>query len=213
MKCYEIIELAQVQTEEDYDNDTWIGYINACLDDLTPIVKLLNKKDGIAITPTNGQASVELSSDPDLAGAHSIAKVYFKPNAGTMAQLRRLTLSNTMSKGWQLTDTDIIYQNIGDAPGTSRVDFYRRLKPVSSVNDDLTTVAGLPPEYHSLVVLFCVAKCQQKEEELEDANTAYAEYLAGKKQLRLTRIWEMEPHMRKHVKRATIASLLGGGGA
>ena len=213
MTGHDVIALAQLQSEEDYDTPTWLKYINACPDDLTPVIKLLDKKENIAITPTEGNASVLIADDDDLVNAHSILAVYFAPTDVSPKQLRRLPFGDNASEGWKLTAESILYQNIGTTAGTSRVDFYRRLRPLANVDKDLAADAGLPVEYHNLVVLFCIAKSQQKEEELEDANNAYAEYQIGKKQLFLTRTWEMEPHMRKHIKKARIAAILGASGS
>ena len=54
MTVAEIVALAQLQSEESYDDPTWINYINACLNDLTPIMKLLNTKSNISVSLTNG---------------------------------------------------------------------------------------------------------------------------------------------------------------
>lgn len=209
MTAAEVIALAQLQSEETYDDPTWLKYINACLNDLTPLMKLLNKKEGISVTLTNGNCSISISSDADLAKAASFLNVYFTPSAGSIEQLRRVPVSDNTSKGWKLTQTSIDLQNCGSVNGAARVDYYKRLQPVSLTSDDLLAVTGLPPEYHHMVVLYCVAKSQQKEEELDDANNAYAEYQLGKKQLLYDRTWEMEPHMRRYLKRAKVA-MLGG---
>lgn len=215
MTVAEIVALAQLQSEESYDDPTWINYINACLNDLTPIMKLLNTKSNISVSLTNGNGSISISDDEDLATAASFLNVYFAPSSGKFVQLRRLPISDNSSKGWKLTQSTIELQNLvsasGATSGTVRVDYYKRLQPVTieELEDDLFEISGLPHEYHHMIVLYCVAKSQQKEEELDDANNAYAEYQLGKKQLLYDRTWEMEPHMRRYLKRAKVA-MLGG---
>jgi hypothetical protein len=209
MTAAEVIALAMLQSEETYDDPTWLKYINACLNDLTPIMKLLNTKSGIEAVLTNGSGSISIVGDEDLAKAASFLNVYFTPSGGPIEQLRRIPISDNTSKGWKLTQATIELQNCGSSGGTIRADFYKRLLPVTLTSDDLLSVTGLPTEYHHMVVLYCVAKSQQKEEELEDANNAYAEYQLGKKQLLYDRSWEMEPHMRRYLKRAKVA-MLGG---
>lgn len=212
MKVSDIIALAQLQAEEIYEDPTWIKYINLALDDLTPVVKLLTKKTGITVTWTSGSASIVIANDTDLAKAHEFLFVYVVKSTTTL-QLRRLPLSDNVSDGWKLTMTEIALQNTGGVTGdTVRVDYYRKLLPVATTGDDVETVSGLPAQYHQLLIMYCVAKSQQKEEELNDKNDAYAEYLLGKQQLALERVWAMEPHMRKYIKRARIAALIGGGG-
>ena len=94
MTVAEIVALAQLQSEESYDDPTWINYINACLNDLTPIMKLLNTKSNITVSLTNGNGSISISNDEDLAKAASFLNVYFAPNSGKFDQLRRLPISD-----------------------------------------------------------------------------------------------------------------------
>ncbi len=208
MTVTEIIAMAQLQSEEVYDDATWIKYINACLYDLTPVIKLLNTKANIVATLTSGSCDISISADQDLAKAASFLYAYFTPAAGVSEQLRRLPISDNVSRGWKQTQTTISLQNCGSDSGTLRLDYYKALQPVSKTSDDLLTVSGLPEQYHHMVVLYCVAKSQQKEEELDDANNAYSEYMLGKKQLTYDRMWEMEPHMRRRLRRAKLAAML-----
>lgn len=41
MKVQDIVEMAQIQSDEIYEVDTWVHYINLALDDLTPVAKML----------------------------------------------------------------------------------------------------------------------------------------------------------------------------
>jgi hypothetical protein len=205
----EIVTQAQLQSEETYDNATWIRYINAALDDLTPVVKLLKKKEDIAVTVAGGKATIVIADDDDLAQGHEFLHVYFTPTGGSMRQLRRLPISDNVSEGWKLTATEVLLQGLSSASGTVRVDYYQKLQHVNTTAEDLETTSGLPSQYVQLVVLYCVAKSQQKEEELDDKADAYNEYLIGKRQLAIDRMWLMEPHMRKLIKRTRVAALLG----
>lgn len=210
MTVAELIALAQFQAEEIYDDSTWVKYINLALDDLTPVAKLLMKKAGINATWSSGGTSITISSDTDLIKAYEFLSVYVEKAGTTPLQLRRLPISDNVSEGWKLTTSEIVLQNTTGTTGdTIRVDYYRKLLPVTSVSDDIEIVSGLPSQYHHLLIMYCVAKSQQKEEELNDKNDAFAEYLLGKQQLAIERIWAMEPHMRKYIKRARISSLIG----
>lgn len=58
-------------------------------------------------------------------------------------------------------------------------------------------------------MLYAVAKANQKEKELTEKNDAFSEYIQGKNQLALERIWQMEPNNRKYIRKARIASMIG----
>lgn len=204
MTVAEIIAAAQLQAEEVYDDPTWISYINLALDDLTPVAKVLKKKENISVTLISGQGTITIATDQDLSQAHEFLNVF-----ANTEMLRRLPVTDNVSKGWKLLAGEIILQGLSGTSATCRVDYYQRLKHVSSLSDDLETVSGLPAQYHPLVVLYCAAKSQQKEEELNDKNDFYSEYILGKRQLAIDRIWLMEPQNRKFIRRARIAQLIG----
>ena len=205
MTVAEIIAAAQLQAEEVYDDPTWISYINMALDDLTPVAKVLKKKENISVTlTTGGQGTITIATDQDLSQAHEFLNVFAN---GEM--LRRLPVTDNVSKGWKLLAGEILLQGLSGTSATCRVDYYQRLKHVSSLSDDLETVSGLPAQYHPLVVLYCAAKSQQKEEELNDKTDFFNEYILGKRQMAIDRIWEMEPANRKFIRRARIAALIG----
>ncbi len=204
MTVAEIIAAAQMQAEEVYDDPTWLIFINACLDDLTPVAKVLKKKENISVTFTEGKGTINIASDQDLSQAHEFLNVF-----ANNEMLRRLPVPDNVSKGWKLLAGEILLQGLSGTSAICRVDYYQRLKHVSSLGDDLETVSGLPAQYHPLVVLYCAAKSQQKEEELNDKTDFFSEYILGKRQMAVDRIWEMEPHLRKFIKRARIAQLIG----
>lgn len=204
MTVAEIIAAAQLQAEEIYDDPTWISYINMALDDLTSVAKVLKKKENINVTLTGGQGTVNIVTDEDLSQAHEFLNVF-----ANAEMLRRLPVTDNVSRGWKLLAGEILLQGLSGTSATCRVDYYQRLKHVSSLSDDVETVSGLPSQYHQLVVLYCAAKSQQKEEELTDKTDFYNEYVLGKRQMAIDRIWEMEPHLRKFIKKARIAALIG----
>lgn len=204
MTVTEIIAAAQLQAEEVYDDPTWISYINMALDDLTPVAKVLKKKENISVTLTDGKGTINILSDQDLSQAHEFLNVF-----ANNEMLRRLPVTDNVSKGWKLLTGEILLQGLSGTSATCRVDYYQRLKHVSSLSDDVETISGLPSQYHHLIVLYCAARSQQKEEELNDKTDFYNEYILGKRQLAIDRIWEMEPHLRKFIKRARIAALIG----
>lgn len=204
MTVSEIIAAVQLQAGLVYDDPTWISFINLALDDLTPTAKVLKKKEDITVTLTEGKGTIDITADTDLKQAHEFLSVYTSTE-----MLRRLPITDNVSKGWKLLTGKIDLQGLTGASVTCRVDYYQRLKHVSTLADDIETVSYLPAQYHPTVILYCAAKSQQKEEELNDKNDFYNEYILGKRQMAIDRIWEMEPHLRKFIKRARIAQLIG----
>lgn len=214
MTAAEIIALAAARVEEVYNNDIWIGFINSCLDDLSPVIKLL-KQTTTAVTFTGGVAIIPITgvgAHADLTTAQEFLNVYITPTtpAGGMKRLRRLAVSDFVNEGWKLYTGSLTVQNpvSGGDPVTAAtvaVDYYDRIGHVTLV----ANVPALPVQYHNLIVPYICAKSQQKEEELEDKNDFYAEYLKGKNELALDRMYEMEPHKRKVIEQARIAAKLG----
>lgn len=209
MKVKDVIELAQIQSDEVYDVATWVHYINMALDDLTPVAKMLVTKEDIALTPADGTASYALPGT-DLANYHEILDVFVKSGTDPYMQLRRLPSGNTFSKGWRLESNTLILQDLGDtASATMKVNYYRKLTHATSDPSGLTTDLDIPEQYTPLIVAYVCAKSQQKEEELNDKNDFYGEYLRGRNNMAMDRIWEMEPHNRRFLRKAKVLSQVG----
>lgn len=210
MTVDEVIAFVEAHVEESYTEAEWIRYINAALDDLTPGVRNVASKADIALTIVDNAAEIDLTTDEDLQKAYQIISVYFTSTTPPAAErfLRFLPLTDNYSEGWKMTAKTIKLQNLASTEGTARVEYFERLAHVTDGEDDLTD-CGLTPQYHNLVALYCMAKCQQKEEELEDKNDLFSEYLNGKRQMILDRLWATEPHTRKYINKARMAALLG----
>lgn len=207
MNVADMIVQAQVRSEEVYDEPTWIGFINAAIDDLTPVARMLNRIVLVGETPSDGKLIITIAGS-DVEDAHEILTVYYESTtpAGRSKQLRRLSLGDNFSMGWKLTSTQLILQGLGTtSAGTVTVDMYKKLTKV----DDVLDIPDLPEQYHDLIVKFMCSLSQQKEEELEDKRDFYGEYMLGKNSLALDRIWEVEPHNRKFIRRARIAAAIG----
>lgn len=209
MNVQEIITLAQMKSEEVYDDPTWIGFINAGIDDLTPIAKLLKTVTLEAETLVSGYVEINIVADPanGLEEAHEVLSVYATvtdPVGGKRKQLRRLNMNDNISQGWKLTYDKLIIQHLGAdvVEATIEVDIYKKPDHV----EDMEDIPEFPAQYHTLLVLYICAKSQQKEEELNDKNDFYAEYIMGKNGMALDRIWETEPQNRKFIRKARIAA-------
>jgi hypothetical protein len=205
----EVINFAENLSDEEYDNTEWFEFINACLDELTPLAKILKTKSGVSVTLTGGNGNIVISSDTDLAKAHEFVNVFFTPSGGGEVQLRKLNFADNYAKGWKETSDRIYYQNCGSVNGTSRIDYYQKLQHISTVTEDIETVSGFPSQYHILIVNYCAAKAKQREEDLDERNNLYGEYIAGKKQLAIERVRIMEPHNLPRME-AIFNGLFGG---
>lgn len=204
MNVTEIITLAQMQAEEVYDDPTWIAFINAAIEDLTPVAKLLKTITLASQVITSGAATIALSGT--LADAHEFLSTYVTvllPAPLARRQLRRLSMNDNISQGWKLTYENLILQGLGTATSADvGVDIYKKPARVTLLAD----IPEIPVQYHNLIVLYICAKSQQKEEEINDKNDFYAEYLMGKNGMAIDRIWETEPQNRKFVRKARIAA-------
>jgi len=214
MLVSEVITLAELQTEEDYADATWITYINEALDDLTPIAKIPYTATVTTIAIASGAGTITLSSSADLLTAHELINLYFTPTtpAGSITLMPRLAFSDLLNPGWKLNNTTITLQGLGTTTtvGTATINYYKKLVHVTSTVNDLKTVALLPEQYHPLIVHYCIAKSQQKEEELGDKKDADTAYLQGKQQMAIERMWEMEPHNRALIRQARVSMMVGG---
>lgn len=205
MQVSDIIMAAQVQAQEVYDDQTWIQFINAAIEDLIPVAKLLESSPTFSVALSGGKGTVSVATNDSLKTAHEVLNVY-QEQAGVTEQLRRLPMTDNYSKGWKLTSGELLLQGLEGASTTDiRLDYYKKIPFVSSPLD----VPEVPEQYHNLLVLYVCAKSQQKEEELNDKNDFYQEYLVGKQNFAIDRTWAMEPQNRKFLRKLKILGQLG----
>jgi len=207
MLISDIITLVDDQTDEIYDNGEWVTLINQCLDDLTPIAKMINTYDSIAITVASKRASIAIASDTNLPNVHEIVNLYYTPNGGKETRLKRLVLNDSYSKGWKLDSGKIYLQGLGtEVTGTVRVDAYKKLTHivyVASPESYTPTSPDLPEQYHGLIVSYLCAKCQQREEEPSDKQDFWNDYMTEKQNFTIDRIKQMEPWKLKNLQAQT----------
>jgi hypothetical protein len=213
----DIIDIAEVQTEESYEASTWMAYINEALDDLTPVAKIPYSVDIAGITITAGSGSIILASAAtELLTAHELLNMYFTDTStippGSTVLFPRLPFSDLLNPGWKYNATTITLQGLPSTTteGKVTINYYKKLVHVTTTMDDLASKSLLPVQYHPLVAHYCIAKSQQKEEELSDKQDAYSAYIEGKRQMAIERIWEMEPYNRPLIRQSRIAMMVGG---
>ncbi len=209
MKTSEVIELADNLADAILDTEQWVALINLCLNDLTPVAKILKAKKGIEVTLTDGNGSIDIADDEALNKAHEIRTVYINGR-----QLRRLPQYDRLSMGWHKESDCILIQGMpADMEiGTVDVYYYERLPHVripdelQGIDDDIP----LPEEYCNLVYLYIAAKSQESEEEIEDERNFWSLYKEGKQQFALDRIWEMEPENRPFIRQMRLQAQISG---
>lgn len=153
MLVSDVITQVELMAQEDYTDTEWIKYINAALDDLTPVAKVLESFTVPNLTiDSNGDLTVSLTDTtryPELATAHEILSVFQTLSGGSLEQLRPIKLSDNYSKGWKLYANQVIIQQAGTADTKAKVrfDFYKKLQNVTLAADDLaeTTTALAAP--------------------------------------------------------------------
>lgn len=220
MNVQEMIFQAQTRTEEIYLPQEWVGFLNAALDDLTPVAKMLHR---IVIEDqepdAQGNIIINIPGHPQLSRAHEILTVYYKSTNPVRkeSKQKRVSIADEYSRGWKQTMDELRLQGItGSRRGDIILYVYKKLEHIEYQDDNGSMhpdtgneIPELPEQYHQLIVMYMCSISQQKEEELEDKQDFYAEYLLGKRQMATERIWEMEPHNRKYIKEARIFAALG----
>lgn len=221
MNVTEMIFQAQTRTEEIYHAQEWLGFLNAALDDLTPVAKMLYKATISGLSPDeDGDITINIPGNNELKHSHEIITVYYKSTDPVRKEKKqkRVSIGDEYSPGWKQLVDELIVQNVQDSnEGNVIVYFYKKLAHIEykeDVNGDMETstaeaIPELPEQYHQLIVMYMCSISQQKEEELEDKQDFFGEYMLGKRQMAMERIWEMEPHNRKYIKEARVLSAVG----
>lgn len=216
MTVQELITICKQQVEENYPDTRWVEYFNLALDDLTPVSFLKDKKEDIAVTLSNGNGTINLAT-AGITNIFEVISVSYGYGASLSFDtrkkiLRQLETNDTVSEGWKYKDGVISLQNI-EAFATSinvDIEYYKKLEHISYYGDLSTVIPPIPSEYHELLILFACAKSQQKEEEINDKNDFYAEYLIKKNNYALNRMWQIEPQSRRFLRQARLIGILGG---
>ncbi len=220
MNVQEMIFQAQTRTEEIYSAEEWVGFLNAALDDLTPVAKMLHKVTIEDQEPDEDGNIIIVISDHDiLKDAHEIITVYYKSTDPVRKdkKQKRISIGDEYSPGWKQTMNELRIQGVKDSNmGNIIIYLYKKLPHIDYTETDgqmsSTTGEAVPElleQYHQLIVMYMCSMSQQKEEELEDKQDFFGEYMLGKRQMAMERIWEMEPHNRKYIKDSRVFAAIG----
>lgn len=163
MKVREIIDKGNLLGDVDYDDLTWIGWINESQSDLAEIAgpEFISIINVIA-----GQASYPL---PD----NTIEILTVLSSRG---ELTRLPINDTKHVGYKIFANAISLQPTPAQPDTLTIYGIRGFTPIANTNE----TPELDPQFHHLFILYGCARAQQVEEELTDKVDFYNDYLAGK---------------------------------
>ena len=208
MTLNEIIEKAEFITEEEYDGTDWKQLAETVLADLTQYAKVLGTAEGLDVS---AEGVVDLSSVDNI---HEVVAVYYKPVGATKyRKLRRLSSHDMYSEGWKMDSGDVIIQadNL-HTDDEARVDYYEQLYLAEDGND---YTLNLPEKYHEVVLRGLCSAVFQKEEHMDLKADMQAEYLAyynAREQMKVERIYEMEPWNRAGLRVPKMTGQLGTGG-
>jgi len=221
MNVEHMIFEAQTRTEEIYPAEKWVGFLNAALDDLTPVAKMLYRVVIEDQEPDEDEKIViNISDHEELKKTHEIITAYYKstdPERKEKKQ-KRVSVGDEYSPGWKQTMDELRLQGVRNSSrGDIVLYVYRKLGHIDYQEaegggmheDTAQAVPELPDQYHQLIVMYMCSISQQKEEELEDKEDFFGEYMIGKRQMAMERVWEMEPHNRKYIKEARVFAAIG----
>lgn len=197
MTANEIIARAEELVEESYATATWLAWIRAVLEDLTPLAKIF-KETEVTLTIASNEATVNLAAITDF---FELVNVSIKPTGKRRMKLRKLPAYDGASQGWVRYDTTVKLQNLTVTAGKAVVEYYAKLALTASGTD---YTLNLPADYHDIVVKGVCALAMQKEEEFDRKQDFYGEYTLGKRRIYAERLVAMEPWN---------ASAMRGGGA
>ncbi len=190
MTVDEIIAQAETMVEESYDPSVWEDWVQAILDDLTPMAKVLTETE-VSLTITNEEATINLvSSAPTL---FELIGISLKPTGKRKQKLRKLPAYDSVSLGWIRYNTTVKLQNLPVASAKAVVEYYQKLAMTAVAAPSTDHTINLPEEYHDIVVKGICALAMQKEEEQDRKNDFYGEYTLGKRRMISERTMAMEP--------------------
>jgi hypothetical protein len=163
MNLEQIIEEINKDIDDTVDSSDIIGWVNRCLDDLSPLTKKEDKKLA-DISPLN---AYELPTDYAEMVLVLVNGIKFEP----------VSLSNPYSTGYKVWNKVLFLQN-GPDSGQIELYYYRRLNHIAEETD----IPEIEPSFHDLFVLYTVAHHQFAEEEPERQLDAMTRYMNRKRE-------------------------------
>ena len=163
------MNLQQLQNEvlKDIDdtltNEDIRGWLNRCLDDLSPIAKYQKQ---VQIPLLAGESSIELPED-----LHEI--ILFSDEE---ADFHEIPLKDKHTRGYKKWSNVLSIQPIVANDRTFTLYYYARLPHLTEITD----IPKIRPDFHDLLVLYGVAKAKYKDELVDMQQNAMQEYYTRK---------------------------------
>jgi hypothetical protein len=163
MNLEQIIEEINKDLDDTFDNGELIGWINRCVDDLTPFAK--SQKSAV-ISLVSGQKTYDVPTD------------FMKMAAliDTVGALYEVPLRDFNSPGYKLFGNQLIIQ---PTPTENKeLDLYYEGTLPHLV--ELTDEPQIPSQFHDLFILYTVAKRQYQDDEEARQMNAWSDYQSRK---------------------------------
>ncbi|MEH7082965.1 hypothetical protein V7139_09555 [Neobacillus drentensis] len=157
MNFEQIVNEINKDLDDTQDNGDLIGWINRCVDDLSPIAKK-EAKNVYDITSLN---TYELPVD-------MIELVVILVNG---LEYHSVPLNNSYSTGYKIWGNILSLQNTPES-GTIEIYYYKRLNHLENLAD----IPEIEPSFHDLFVLYTIANNQFMEDEPERQMDAISRY-------------------------------------
>lgn len=164
MNLQDIIDEINKDTDEDLENDEVLGWINRCLDDLTPLARY---QKTMTITTKNGVNTYSLPSD-----LTKIVQVIDESNS-----LSPLDMSEYNKNGYKVFANQLILQPTPDSVRDITLYYEGNLPHLVNGED----IPAIHPSFHDLPVLYTVARFMYKDDETYRKSDALAEYTQRKR--------------------------------
>lgn len=163
MNLQDIINEINKDVDDSLERDDIIGWVNRCIDDLSPIAK---KEE---------QTTYELATE----NAYELPDNYFELFLVMVegCSYRMVPLTDSYSRGYKVWGNVLSLQNQPDS-GQMDLYYYRRLNHVADDED----IPEIEPSFHDLFILYTVAYNRFAEDEPEQQANAMSRYHVRKQE-------------------------------
>lgn len=165
MNLQEIISEINKNVDDELDNSESIGWINRCMEELTPIA---NNQSITTLDTFADQSQYDLPTD-----FINVEQVIYGGTA-----LRQVALSDTRTCGYKIYANKIILQPAPTEDGSLDL-YYESNLPYLS---DLEDIPQIPVFFHDLFVLYAMTKFMYKDDELTRKADAQSDYNIRKRE-------------------------------
>lgn len=159
MNLGEILAEVNKNVDDELEAADVIGWVNRCIEDLTPIA---NNQTILTMPIITNQQSYKLPSD----FVEMVQVVRNNRFANPLA------LSDTTRYGYKLFNNNIMLQPIPDSDGSMDI-YYKSILPYLT---DLEDVPQIPTFFHDIFVLYAVAKFKFQDQDTENMSIAANTY-------------------------------------